>query len=159
MISKEQCRLLNVGDYLLFFNKWRRIESKSQHPRGNIIYFTFVKVKGIGMTIYNNHDLKHKIKAAFKIKNIMKQPKDFLIKPWGSVLQNSESETIAGNIMMILSRTGNTWRELTWEEYKIEREKDGEFSEREKIYFDKVIIYCKSPEDAGKFSKDWKDIL
>lgn len=70
MITKEQCRTLNVGDYLFFFNRWRRIEHISQHPRGNIIYFRFIKVKGTGTTLYTNHDLRYKVKAVVKIKTL-----------------------------------------------------------------------------------------
>lgn len=68
MITKEQCRTLNVGDCLLFFNTWRKIEAISQHPRGNIIYFKFIKIKGKGYTLYTNHNLRYKVKTAFKLK-------------------------------------------------------------------------------------------
>ncbi len=73
----------------------------------------------------------------------------------GSVLQKSEAETIARNIMVILFRTGDTFRPLSWEEYKEERLKDGQFSEGEKRYFDQVIDYCDSPKTAKLFSKEW----
>jgi len=66
----------------------------------------------------------------------MKRPSDFTVQPWGSVLQKSEAETIAANIMVILKRTGDEWRSLTWDEYKTERLKDGSFTEGEKVYFD-----------------------
>jgi len=46
----------------------------------------------------------------------MKTPKDFRIFPSSSVLQKCEAETVAANIMVILYRTGNTFREITWEE-------------------------------------------
>lgn len=90
----------------------------------------------------------------------MKQlkPSDFTFKPFGSVLQKSEAETIAANIMVILKRRGNEWNSLSWDEYKEERLKDGEFSEGEKRYFDQVIDYCKSPETAMLFSPKWKEI-
>ena len=68
MITKEQCRTFNVGDYMFFFISWRRIEDISQHPRGNIIYFKFIKVKGTGYTLYTNHDLRYKVKLALKHK-------------------------------------------------------------------------------------------
>ena len=83
-------------------------------------------------------------------------PQDFTVYPWSSVLQNSESETIARNIMTILSRTGNIWRKLLWKEYKKERQKDGNFTESEKGYFAGVINYCKSPDTAISFSKAWE---
>lgn len=82
-------------------------------------------------------------------------PSNFLSNPIGSVLRKSEHETIARNIMVILERTGNTFRELTWEEYKTERKKDKNFSEGEKSYFNDVIIYCKSADTAKCFCKDW----
>lgn len=68
MITKAQCKQLNIGDYLFFFNTWRRIHDISQHPRGNIIYFKFTKIKGTGMCLYTNHDLRYKVIAALKFK-------------------------------------------------------------------------------------------
>lgn len=95
--------------------------------------------------------------------NTPKLPSDFTRAPWNSVLQKSEAETIAANIMVILKRTGNTWRELTWDEYKKERLADAKtdrshFTEGEKYYFNLVIQYCKSPETAAIFCPDWKKI-
>ena len=85
----------------------------------------------------------------------MKTPADFTKYPWSCVFQSSEAEVIAVNIMKILKRTGNEWRKLSWEEYKKERLQDGNFSEREQEYFNKVIDYCQSPETAKLFSKEW----
>lgn len=79
------------------------------------------------------------------------------IKPWDSITQNSESETIALNIMKILGRTGDEFRPLSWEEYKEERLKDGSFTESEKRYFDKVKDYCLSNETAKLFCNLWKE--
>lgn len=70
-------------------------------------------------------------------------------------MQKAEAETVAQNIMIILKRTGDEWRELTWEEYKQEREKDGAFSEREKDYFIRVLGYTVAPEHAARFCPDW----
>lgn len=86
----------------------------------------------------------------------MKKPSNFTTHPYSSVLQNSESETVAANIMVILKRTGNKWRKLSWEEYKAERLKEGSFTESEKSYFDSVIDYTISPETAKLFSKQWQ---
>lgn len=83
------------------------------------------------------------------------KPSNFKKYPWNSVLQKSESETIAANIMVILERTGNKFRPLTWTEYKKERLKDGNFTELEKGYFEEVIPYCKSADTAQLFSKSW----
>lgn len=58
--------------------------------------------------------------------------------------------------MIILKRTGDTWRNLSWDEYKKERLKDGSFTGSEKVWFDKVIDYCQSPENAKSFSSAWK---
>ena len=86
------------------------------------------------------------------------KPSNFTSYPWSSVLQNSESETIALNVMKILSRTGNEFRPITWEEYKEERLKDGYFSDREKSIFENVIPYCKSADTAVLFSKSWVSV-
>ena len=82
-------------------------------------------------------------------------PAKFLKFPFGSVMNKSEHESIARNIMVILKRTKNEFRELPWNEYKIERLKDGGFSEGEKQFFDEVIMYCSQEEHALKFSKEW----
>ena len=87
----------------------------------------------------------------------MLKPSEFAKKqPSESVFLKSEHETIASNIMTILSRTGDEFRPLTWEEYSIEREKDGNFSYGEKRFFEDVIDYCVSAQTARLFSKEWK---
>ena len=86
---------------------------------------------------------------------MQKNPSNFTSHPWSSVLGNNESESIARNIMIILKRTGNVFRELTWDEYKQERLKDGGFYESERGYFDAVIDYCKSSESAVLFCRTW----
>jgi hypothetical protein len=88
----------------------------------------------------------------------MKKPSEFAKKhPFGSVFQKTEYEVIAKNIMTILGRTGDTFRELPWEEYKTERQRDKQFTDREEGYFDSVIEYCESAKTARLFSKSWKD--
>lgn len=84
------------------------------------------------------------------------KPSDFAkIKPMDSVLRKSEAETVAQNIMVILKRTGDEFRELTFDEYTYERLKDGGYSDAEVSYFDKVIKFCKSADAARCFSKAW----
>jgi len=88
-------------------------------------------------------------------------PSAFQIFPWSSIFGNSESEIIALNIIHILSRTGDTWRTLTWDEYKEERLKDAGkpsagFSERERGYFDAVLPYTVSESAARTFCKIWE---
>lgn len=83
-------------------------------------------------------------------------PSDFTSHPYDSVLHKSEPETIMRNIMVILSRTGNAFRRLTWDEYKQERLNDGNFTESEKQYFDQVIDYSISEIEARKFSPAWE---
>lgn len=85
------------------------------------------------------------------------KPSLFTDLPYGSVLQKTEAEIVARNIMQILSRTGNEFRSLTWNEYESERLKDGEFSAYEKKYFDQVLPYCKDADRASMFSSVWKD--
>lgn len=83
------------------------------------------------------------------------KPSNFCSKPYDSVLKNSESETVARNIMVILSRLGDEFRLLSWEEYKEQREKDGGFTESEKQYFDRVVGFCVSAESAKAFAPTW----
>lgn len=78
--------------------------------------------------------------------------------PMGSVIGKSEAETVARNIMVILSRTGDVFRPLSWDEYKTERMKDGNFSEKERRYFDQVIGYCKSADTAVLFCPGWAEV-
>lgn len=85
-------------------------------------------------------------------------PSAFTEYPWSSAAQNAEKETVARNIMVILKRTGNKFRPLSWEEYKSEREKDGAFTNTERSCFDAVIDYCKSADTARLFSKSWGNI-
>lgn len=85
------------------------------------------------------------------------KPSDFKIHPWNSTAGSYEAETVARNIITILARTGDEWRPLDWAEYKAERLEDGNFSERERNYFDQVIGYCKSADTAVLFSPTWKE--
>jgi len=83
-------------------------------------------------------------------------PKYFASKqPMGSIFSKYEYELVARNIMTILSRTGNEWRELSLDEYKKERVKDGNFPESEYSYFKKVLPYTLHPDFAQEFSKRW----
>lgn len=82
-------------------------------------------------------------------------PSNFKKHPYNSVFNKSEAETIARNIMIILSRTGDEFRPLSWDEYKVERLKDGGFTEGEKTYFDRVTPWCRTGEIAAKFSPTW----
>lgn len=83
-------------------------------------------------------------------------PSTFTTLPSDSVLQKTEAEIVAVNIMVILKRTGNKFRDLSWEEYKSERMKDKEFSQDEYQYFQRVIGYCKTADTARLFSKKWE---
>lgn len=89
------------------------------------------------------------------------KPSDFTEQPWSSVFGKSEHETIARNCMVILKKLGDEWKKLTWEEYCEVRKNDGA-SERslhgEKKYFDDVVEYAESPEDAMAFSPTWRRI-
>lgn len=89
----------------------------------------------------------------------MKKPSDFIKHPWSCVFMSNEHESIAVNIMVILKRTGNEWRSLTFEEYETERKKDGGYSRVEKAYFDDVSPYTYSADKAAIFSETWKDIF
>lgn len=45
---------------------------------------------------------------------------------------------------------------LPYEEYKAERMKDGNYSEKEAYYFEMVSPYCFSESEAKKFSPEWR---
>lgn len=83
------------------------------------------------------------------------KPSDFTNYPWNSILQKSECETVAQNIMKILKRTGNKFRALSFNEYKTERLKDSNFTEGELSYFDQVNDYCTDGESALRFCSNW----
>lgn len=87
------------------------------------------------------------------------KPSDFAkASPMGSILKKTEAEVVARNIIVILERTGNTWRKLTFEEYKTERLKDTSFTSLEESYFNQVIDYCVSPQTAKLFAPGWKEV-
>jgi hypothetical protein len=79
------------------------------------------------------------------------------IFPYASIKGECNHEVIAKNIMVILSKTGDTFRLLTWKEYKKARKKDGDFNEREERYFDRVVESCSSEEEARIFSSAWRE--
>lgn len=83
------------------------------------------------------------------------KPSDFKTFPSNSIFHNYKSEEVARNVMIILSRTGDTFRFLDRDEYKAERQADGHFTESERGYYDKVIAYCHSQETAALFSPVW----
>jgi len=88
------------------------------------------------------------------------KPSDFQNQfPGNSFFSNNEHETVAQNIIVILARTGDTWREISWKEYVKERVKDGksEYSFEGKL-FDKVVDYCISEDGVRSFSPFWRNI-
>ena len=86
---------------------------------------------------------------------VTRRPSDFCRYPWSSVLQNTECEVVAQNVMKILRRTGDQWRQLTWDEYQAERLKDGQFNPIERGFFDRVWPLVANAELAAKFSSEW----
>ena len=90
------------------------------------------------------------------------KPSNFCTWPWSSALGKSECEQIALNVMVILKRTGDEWRELSWDEYLAARIADGEIEWRalnERQYFDAALPYCKSADTAVLFSDTWKELI
>ncbi len=81
------------------------------------------------------------------------------IYPWSSVFKKAEHEIIAQNILKILKRTGDRWRKMSWDEYVLERQRDGLFSESEKMYFHEVVKYTYSADAAARFSNHWAQKL
>jgi hypothetical protein len=60
----------------------------------------------------------------------------------------TEAEIIFMNIMLIMERLGDKWINLSWEQYKQERQKDGNFHETECQYFEEVHPYTLSADLA-----------
>lgn len=86
------------------------------------------------------------------------KPSDFTKFPIASIFGAAEYEGVAQNIMIILTRTGDEWRQLLWKEYKKERKKD-EATEhdlyREESYFEDVSTYCANAKKALEFCPHW----
>jgi len=89
------------------------------------------------------------------MKSSILKPSNFTNYPWSSILENSESEIVAQNIMNILKRTGDEFRPLSFQEYKSERLKDGGFTNLEEKYFNSVIKYCGDAKSALLFCSGW----
>lgn len=101
------------------------------------------------------------------------KPSDFATTyPWSSVARKSEVERIALNILKILKRTGDEWRELSWEEYKTIRLADEaaakaenpkyriNFAEYlERPAFEVAVPYTTSVLRVCAFSDSWKAIV
>ena len=63
---------------------------------------------------------------------------------------------MALNIMKIRRRLGDNW-DLSWEDYKTERLKDGRFSDKEQGYFEKVMEFIPGPAAAMRFCPGWRE--
>jgi hypothetical protein len=86
------------------------------------------------------------------------KPSAFSSFPYSSIFGECNCEVIAQNIMVILKRTGNAFRLLTWKEYSKERKQDGNFNTREERFFNKVVESCSTEAGARKFSKEWREV-
>lgn len=84
------------------------------------------------------------------------KPSNFLAHPYDSVFHNMETEIVARNIMVILARTGDSFRRIEWGEYEAERMKDGSFTYGEASMFEKVRDYCVDENVAQSFSPAWR---
>lgn len=84
-----------------------------------------------------------------------KKPSDFALWPKQSLYWKMEPESVAENIMIILARTGDQWTNLSFDEYRKERIRDGDFHKWEEDLFLHVKEYCQSPEMAKSFSPNW----
>lgn len=84
------------------------------------------------------------------------KPSIFKSFPWESILQKSEDEQIAQNIMIIRARLGDKW-DITWDEYKKEREKDGGWgcAYSEERYFKELMKQIPDVLGAIAFSPTW----
>jgi len=82
------------------------------------------------------------------------KPSVFTQHPWESLLQKTEAEIVARNIMVIRKRLGDKWP-LTWAEYELERSKDGGPDWAERGYFDEVMPLIQDAIGAISFSTTW----
>ena len=80
-------------------------------------------------------------------------PSVFNVFPVGSRANKTQCEVVALNIMKIRDRL-KKW-DISWEEYKEQRSIDGEFSEGEKDFFEKVIPMIEDSVHAMAFCDDW----
>lgn len=97
-----------------------------------------------------------------KKQTLRTKPSHFTTYPWSCVerIRASECETVARNIMVILSRTGDAFRELTLEEYITERNKDEHrYHSMEEDFFLRMRWYCVNAEEARKFSPEWNTLI
>ena len=88
-----------------------------------------------------------------------RKPSSFLSVPLRSVFSNEHLELMAYLVMKCLSDTGNKFRKITFEEffhYAKENFDINVYSPSFKEDFNKVVVYCSSPEKAEKFSSYWK---
>lgn len=84
------------------------------------------------------------------------KPSDLVgIFPFASIMQKSECETIAKNIIVIQSRIDNKFQLIDWDTYYVHRRKDGEFSDGEKKFYEMVAHLLTTEELVRKFSKYW----
>lgn len=72
-----------------------------------------------------------------------------------SIYQNCEREIVARNIVTILAREGDTWRQLDEKTYVKHRKKDGEWSEGERFIFQEIVGDITSFIDAVALSPSW----
>lgn len=87
----------------------------------------------------------------------MQRPSQYLTPPREGVLHNEDAEYVALNIMVILVREGNRFKELSWDTYKKHRLLDGNFNEtKERPLFDSVVAYTISAATAKDFSPVWR---
>ena len=84
------------------------------------------------------------------------KPSTFTRKPLYSLTQKSEAERVASHINIIRKRLGDNW-DITREQYRKERIKDGEFSEGEMYLFDEVIKLIPDAIGCIGFSKVWTE--
>lgn len=87
-------------------------------------------------------------------------PSDFREKtPYSSVFDSVQMECAAKNVMTYLAKTGDTWRPLTWEEYRDGAAKDGHTKVGYEFdYFSRVQPYTESEAAARTFSPCWAEI-
>lgn len=92
------------------------------------------------------------------------KPSDFMnVMPWGSVRQNAQDEALACSIMATRNFKGNYWsgngnEELNYKDYCDYRNSiNADKASSERFY--EVAKYCKFPDTATLFSKEWEKVV
>jgi hypothetical protein len=127
--------------------------SKLIHPLVDAIAEAVVSIRP-PVKQHNNRVLYKKITD--KITN--RNPSNYIGHPKSSITSLCETESVAKNIMMLLSEKGNVFRAVSFKEYSerfIDDDTEDYKIDAEKNWFDEVINHCISSAAADNFCHTW----